>query len=71
MNKSSDHNFESAAQPPNTQVETTQRRLFIFRAVAVLGGAAALAVGTAGEARADTGFGHQDKGSCSTRCADH
>jgi hypothetical protein len=71
MSKGSEHNLESAAQQPNTHIETSQRRLFIFRAAAVLGGAAALALGTSGEARADTGFGHQDKGSCSSRCADH
>ncbi len=50
---------------PNTQPTAPQlgRRLFVLRAAAVLGGTAAVMLGTSSRvAQADTGFGHQDSG---------
>jgi hypothetical protein len=49
---------------PDAWPDTPQpvRQLFIFKAVAILGGVAALALATAREANADVGWGHQDKG---------
>lgn len=49
-------------QGPDAQLETPRRRLFIFKAVAVLTAAAAVVLGTAGAAHADVGAGHQDRG---------
>jgi hypothetical protein len=53
----------SVEQSPDTQPEVAQlgRRLFVFKAAAVLGGAAAAVLGTSREAPAsDFGSGHKD-----------
>jgi hypothetical protein len=54
----------SGEQVPDTEPTAPhfRRRLFIFKAAAVLGGATAAVLGASRKALADTGFGHQDKG---------
>jgi hypothetical protein len=51
-------------QPLDTQptAPLPGRRLFIFKAIAILGGAAGAVLASSTEAQADVGFGHQDHG---------